>query len=110
MKMKPSPTKVGEGFSSFTRACRIYGALIWFTHMKTTLDMDDELMRRAKQQAAADGVSLRTFVEEALRARMLPASPSRPQFKLSLPVVEGRGPPAVDISDRDALYDLMEGD
>ena len=78
--------------------------------MKTTLDMDDELMRRAKQQAAADGVSLRTFVEEALRARMLPAITSRPQFKLSLTVVEGRGPPAVDISDRDALYDLMEGD
>ena len=76
--------------------------------MKTTLDMDDELMRRAKQQAAALGVTLRTFVEEALRARMLPPPPLREQFKLVLPIIEGRGPPAVDIADRDALYDLME--
>lgn len=76
--------------------------------MKTTLDMDDDLMRRAKQQAAADGVTLRTFVEDALRARMLQASPRRKTFKLDLPVVHGHAPPAVDIADREALYDLME--
>ncbi len=76
--------------------------------MKTTLDMDEELLRRAKQLAAAEGVSLRTFVEDALRARMLPAPGGRKPFKLALPVVEGRKPPAVDIGDRDALYDLME--
>jgi len=78
--------------------------------MKTTLDMDDELLRRAKKQAAEDGVTLRTFVEEALRARMLPAMSSREPFRLALPVIEGHGAPAVDIADRDALYDLMEGE
>jgi hypothetical protein len=88
--------------------CRIYGYLILLSHMKTTLDMDDDLMRRAKQQAAADGVTLRTFVEDALRARMLPANPKRAPFKLTLPVIEGHAPPAVDIADREALYDLME--
>ena len=76
--------------------------------MKTTLDMDDELMRRAKREAAAAGVTLRTFVEDALRARLLPATPPREPFKLALPIIEGRRPPAVDIADRDALYDLME--
>ncbi|MDP9087351.1 MAG: hypothetical protein M3O26_01215 [Pseudomonadota bacterium] len=78
--------------------------------MKTTLDMDDKLMRRAKREAAASGVSLRTFVEDALRARMLPTSTPRQPFKLELPIIEGRRPPAVDIADRDALYDLMEGE
>jgi hypothetical protein len=76
--------------------------------MKTTLDMDEELLRRAKQLAAAAGISLRTFVEDALRARMLPSPRARTPFKLSLPVIAGNRPPAVDIADRDALYDLME--
>jgi Arc/MetJ family transcription regulator len=82
--------------------------MIWFSRMKTTLDMDDELLRKAKQQAAAAGISLRTFVEDALRARLLPQAPTRSRFKLKLTVVEGDRPPAVDIADRDALYDLME--
>jgi hypothetical protein len=76
--------------------------------MKTTLDLDDELLHRAKQLAAADGVSLRRFVEDALRAHLLPAAPAGKRFRLTLPVVKGRKPPAIDIADRDALYDLME--
>ena len=76
--------------------------------MKTTLDMDDDLMRRAKREAAANGVTLRSFVEEALRAKLLPTPARREQFKLALPIIEGRRAPAVDIADRDALYDLME--
>jgi hypothetical protein len=82
--------------------------MIWFDNMKTTLDMDENLLRRAKELAAASGISLRDFVEDALRARILPQPPRRKPFKLALPVIEGRGPPAVDIADRDALYDLME--
>ncbi len=76
--------------------------------MKTTLDLDDELLRRAKQRAAAEGVPLRQYVEDALRARILPASKKRTAFKLTLPVVRGKAPPAVDVADRNALYDLME--
>ena len=82
--------------------------MIWFYGMKTTVDLDDELLRLAKQQAAKDGVSLRVLVEDALRARLLPVTRRRKRFKLELPVIEGRAPPAVDIGDRDALYDLME--
>jgi hypothetical protein len=78
--------------------------------MKTTLDMDEKLLRRAKELAAAAGVSLRDFVEDALRARMLPSPGPHKRFKLTLPIVAGRRPPALDIADRDALYDLMERD
>ena len=82
--------------------------MIWFCHMKTTFDLDDELLRKAKQRAAAEGIPLRAYIEDALRARLLPSARRRGKFTLELPVVEGHRPPAVDIADRNALYDLME--
>lgn len=78
--------------------------------MKTTVELDDALLRLAKQRAAEAGIPLRALIEDALRARLVP-SPGRPtKFKLALPIVAGTAPPAVDIADRDALYDLMERD
>ena len=50
--------------------------MVWVTHMKTTLDIDDHLLERAKRQAAAQGTTLRALVEEALRARLAPRSPN----------------------------------
>jgi hypothetical protein len=76
--------------------------------MKTTIDIDDEVLRLAKQRAAAAGIPLRAYIEEALRARLLPRPRGRDKFKLELPIVRGKGPPAVDVADRNALYDLME--
>ena len=35
--------------------------------MRTTMDINDELMRHAKKKAADDGVPLRDVVEDALR-------------------------------------------
>jgi hypothetical protein len=75
--------------------------------MRTTLNLDDALVRAAKQEAAARGVTLTRVIEEALRAELTPR-PARDEFRLDFPVVRGRRPPNVDISDRDALYDAME--
>jgi hypothetical protein len=75
--------------------------------MRTTLNLDDTLMRAAKQEAVARGVTLTRVIEEALRAELTP-KPPRGEFRLDFPVVRGRRPPDVDISDRDALYDAME--
>jgi predicted transcriptional regulator len=76
--------------------------------MKTTIELDDDLLRRAKQRAAMAGVTLRVFIEDALRARLLPRARNRQKFVLDVPVVAGEKQPAVDIADRNALYDLME--
>ena len=84
--------------------------MIWFSHMKTTIDLDDELLRRAKQRAAAAGIPLRAYIENALRAQLLPRTRGRSKFKLVLPIVAGSARPAVDVADRNALYDLMERD
>ena len=86
---------------------RVSDMVLW---MKTTIDLDDELLRLAKQGAAAAGISLKAYLEDALRARLLPRPRTAQGFSLDLITVDGTAPPAVDIADRNALYDLMERD
>jgi hypothetical protein len=78
--------------------------------MKTTIELDDELMRRAKEEALRRGIPLRQLVEDGLRGILLPSRVGRTRFKLEVPVVVGTARPAVDVADRDALYDLTERD
>ena len=77
--------------------------------MKTTLDLDARLLSEAKRRAAAAGTTLKAFVEEALRGRMATRSVAPAEYRLELPVVRGKRPPAVDVADRRALYDLLDG-
>jgi hypothetical protein len=77
--------------------------------MKTTLNLDDELIRRGKRLAAERGTTLTALVEAALRAELAGPAPS-PPFVLHLPTVRGDRGPNADPADRDALYDLMEED
>lgn len=51
--------------------------------MKTTVEIDDELFRQAKVRAAQEGTSLRSVVEEALRALL--AERERPSHGYRLP-------------------------
>ncbi len=74
--------------------------------MKTTLVIDDRVMRRLKQEAAKQGCTMSALVEAALR--MLLDGRKEPPGKLPrLPVFHG-GPPLVDIANREALYQVME--
>jgi len=75
--------------------------------MKTTLNLNDQVLQQAKGRAAQDGVTLTKFVEDALRAKLMSKS-TGPRFKLQLKTVTGSRPPNVDISDREALYDVMD--
>ena len=87
---------------------RNYGWMAWLSRMKTTLDLDDAILAEAKRRAAARDMTLKSLVEEALQARLLPRPGKKKEFRLRLPVVEGTAPPAVDVADRRALYDFME--
>lgn len=73
--------------------------------MKTTLNLDDELLQRAKRQAAARGTTLTAFVEEALRSSLSQRRPAG--FRLELPTVRGNRQPTVDPADRQVLHDRM---
>ena len=75
--------------------------------MKTTLDLDDELLRRSRRRAAQEGVTLARLVEDALVLRLQDPRPE-PAFRLALTTVRGTRPPNVDISDREALYEVLD--
>ncbi|MFI6165804.1 type II toxin-antitoxin system VapB family antitoxin [Nocardia sp. NPDC051052] len=79
--------------------------------MRTTLDLDDALLRAAKQRAARDGRSLTSLIEEALRM-LLEELGERDTAKMdiALPTYGGDGlQVGVNLADwrtvRDADYD-----
>ena len=76
--------------------------------MKTTLNLNDQILRQAKGRAAHDGITLTRFVEDALRARLSRARDPKPPFRLRLEIVKGDRPPNVEVSDRNALYDVID--
>lgn len=75
-------------------------------HMKTTLIIDDGVMKRLKQQAAREGTTISALVDAALRLFL--EQRRRPRAELPpLPTLSSGGY-LVDVSDRDALYRAME--
>ena len=76
--------------------------------MKTTLNLDDRILRQAKGLAAQNGITLTRFVEDALRAKLNAASGSDGPFRLRLKTVAGDRPPLVDFCDRNALYEVID--
>lgn len=75
--------------------------------MRTTIRLDDILLRQAKARAAAIGVSLNDFIADAVRAAL--AGRARGANALALPTYKGRGLQAgVDLDDGAALLELME--
>lgn len=78
--------------------------------MHTTLVIDDQVMKRVKQEAARREITISALVEAALRAHLdgperAGTSPPDPVRLTTLDL----GAPLVDVSDREALYQTMEG-
>lgn len=77
--------------------------------MRTTIDLDGALLVAAKQRAAEEGRTLRSLVEEALRARLARRSPE--EAPPPLPVFRPARPgarPGVDLADNAGLQELMD--
>lgn len=75
--------------------------------MRTTIRLDDALLRRAKAHAAAVGRSLNDFIADAVRAALAPRA--APAVAAELPTYRGCGvQPGVDLDDSAGLLDLME--
>jgi plasmid stability protein len=76
-------------------------------HMRTSMNLPDSLLHAARERAAAEGRTVTSLMEEALR-RLLeehraPASPPR------LPTWKG-GRLLVDLEDKDALWEILDAD
>lgn len=77
--------------------------------MRTTLDLDDALVRKAKRRAADGGTTLTAVIEQALREYLAPRRAVGKPFRLRLLTKRGRLLPGINLADRDALYESMEG-
>lgn len=74
--------------------------------MKTTLNLDDDLMQAVRERARRQGVTLTELISDALR-RVL-AEPAPAEFRLDLPVTHGRRMPTVDIDSNAALEEYLD--
>ncbi len=79
-------------------------------HMKTTIDIADDLLERAKRQAKQEHRTLREVIEQALRRQLAPRSP-RKRFRYRPHAFKGKGlQPGMAEGDwkkiRDTIYGL----
>lgn len=80
--------------------------------MRTTVNLDEELLTKAKIAAAREHRTLSEIIEDALRQAFARSAHCSEQPPIELPVFHGNGLlPGVDLDDSDALLELMdEGD
>ena len=81
-----------------------------FSHMKTTVDLPDDLLIRAKKRAAETRTPLRVLIERGLRRELSFTATSgtrRTPRKIKWVVDPGGLPPGVDVSDRSSLHDWI---
>ena len=84
--------------------------MAWYVDpMKTTLNIDESIMQRLREEAARRGTTMSALVEAGLRRVLAPsvAIGERPERLSPLPTWDSGGH-LVDIDDRDALYRAME--
>ncbi len=75
--------------------------------MRTTLQLDDDLVVQAKISAARSGRTLSQVIEDALRQALAShAEPTR--RRASVPTSPGRPLPGVNLDDNAGLLDLMD--
>lgn len=75
---------------------------------RTTLAIDDDLLKRIKEKAAREGRALQDVANELLRNALVQQKPKQ-NLKLKLRGWKATERPGVDLLDRDKLFDLMDG-
>lgn len=76
--------------------------------MRTTLNLDDELMRRVRRRAAESGRTITEIMDAAVRELLEREAKPPASHRLRWVTVRGKTQPAVDLTDRDALFRRME--
>jgi plasmid stability protein len=75
---------------------------------RTTLAIDDEILRRIKEKAAREGRTLQDTANDLLKQALAPRRPTK-KIKLALRGWKAKVRSGVDLLDRDKLFDLMDG-
>jgi hypothetical protein len=83
-----------------------------FSHMKTTVDLPDDLLIRAKKRAAETRTPLRVLLERGLRRELANRNTGgrTPGATKMIRWVTAPGglPPGLDVADREALHAWKE--
>lgn len=80
-------------------------------HMRTTLQIDDQLMKAAKKAAAESGRTLTSIIEDALRLALFKGKNATDSKPFRLPVFSMGPPlPGVNLDSNAELLELMEAD
>ena len=75
--------------------------------MKTTIDIADPILKRAKAEAARRGTTLKVLVEDALRESLAPGRRHRGGHRIETHTFGGRGlQPGLAWGDWSAIRDL----
>jgi len=78
------------------------------THMRTTIEINDDLMTRAKECARREKITLRAVIEDALRAALSERRKPKKKFKLKDCSVKGTGlQPGIDLSNWEQIRDII---
>lgn len=78
--------------------------------MRTTVDLEENTLRRAKALAAQQGTTLSALVEDAVKA-VVNRGATPAGAPVELPVLRGgRLRPGVDLSDSAGLAEVMDAD
>ncbi len=82
-----------------------------FLCMRTTIDLDDQVLREAKRVAQEKGVTLTSFIDDALRERLARrGTPAKPEERFRLHTFKGNGlQPGIDLDNSAGLRDVMDG-
>lgn len=77
--------------------------------MRTTVRLDDELLKEAKALAARRGRTLTALIEDGLREQLLRAEKTPAPGEVNLPTWSGgQLRPGVDLDDSAATWDLLD--
>jgi hypothetical protein len=74
--------------------------------MRTTIELPDELLVKAKSRAALAGVSLREFFIEAVEQKLAPGTK---KMRRDPPVIGGQNAPRVGVLTPEQIDDAMFG-
>jgi hypothetical protein len=79
---------------------------------RTTVRLPDELIRRAKRKASAEGRTLTALIEDGLRLVLSERGAVKPQKRIMPPVSKASGGlrPGIDLNDSASLHELEDLD
>lgn len=77
--------------------------------MRTTINVDDQLLMQAKAQAAASGMTLAQLIEDALREFLIRRENVENRERVRMITMKGTGTrPGIDLDNSRSLLEIME--